>query len=141
MTPGPTAPTVPAMRRYVIPFVVVGALMVLIAALFSVATPSPGEQAAAAGRERDQRAQAMGAYGTPASATTACHEKVRDQLRSPTSATFAAPDVQRAGARWSVAGAVDADNALGATLRTSYRCTVVESAGGAVEVVATLEQP
>lgn len=58
-------------------------------------------------------------------ARLACHHSVRQQLRAPSTASFApASDtrIARSGSEWTLTGWVDAENAFGATVRSTWRC-------------------
>lgn len=54
-----------------------------------------------------------------------CREWARDRLQSPSTAEFKAEEVAPAGDnRWTVTGAIDAENGFGATVRATYTCTI-----------------
>lgn len=73
-----------------------------------------------------------------AAAERACQDMVRDQLRSPASAQFS--DVtSTGGGPWTVTGSVDADNAFGASLRSTWSCQV-RLDGDTFRGVATLDE-
>lgn len=61
---------------------------------------------------------------TADNASTACHEFVKKQLKSPTSASFEDTSTTPDGAGWIVLGTVDSDNSFGANIRGTFRCTV-----------------
>lgn len=55
-------------------------------------------------------------------AKTACENQVKDRLKSPSTAKFNS-DVTGVGP-FTVTGTVDSENSFGATLRSSFQCTV-----------------
>lgn len=57
-----------------------------------------------------------------AHARVACEEGVKDRLVSPASADFSGVTVTASGAAWTVTGAVDSDNAFGASIRNTFTC-------------------
>lgn len=71
-----------------------------------------------------------GSQGGEASAYGACRDYVKDQLVSPSSASFPSlyssevTVTDNGSGRWTVSGPVDADNSFGASLRSSFTCTV-----------------
>lgn len=70
---------------------------------------------------------------TSIDAQAACEEFILDRLKSPSSADFGSATSSRAttaaGEVFVVTGAVDADNAFGASIRNRYVCEVVYSDG------------
>lgn len=52
-----------------------------------------------------------------------CEARVKDLLKAPSTAQFSS-DATGSGT-WKVTGTVDAENSFGATLRSTYGCTVV----------------
>lgn len=75
-----------------------------------------------------------GEYG----ATQACHQWVKDQLKSPSSAHFNGDSVDGDGP-WTIHGTVDAENSFGASLRRGWVCTVSESGGSYTGEAVILE--
>lgn len=57
-------------------------------------------------------------------AQRACEDQVREQLKSPSSASFSNITATGSGASWDVYGSVDAENAFGATIRSDFSCDV-----------------
>jgi hypothetical protein len=58
-------------------------------------------------------------------AERACKDFVKDRLKSPSSADFSATSSAGTGTV-TVTGVVDSDNSFGASLRSTYTCTVVD---------------
>ena len=58
-----------------------------------------------------------------ADAQRACEEVVRDRLVSPASAKFSGVEVSGSGDTFTITGNVDSDNAFGASIRNTFRCT------------------
>ena len=59
-----------------------------------------------------------------AGATRACQDWVRDKLKSPSTATFPGSPTVTGSGPWVITGQVDAQNALGGTLREDWTCNV-----------------
>jgi hypothetical protein len=53
----------------------------------------------------------------------ACRDWVKERLKAPATADFANETVSKAGNRYTVIGAVDAENSFGAKIRTPFVCT------------------
>lgn len=57
-------------------------------------------------------------------AQVACKTFVERQLKAPSTAKFSGLSHSGSGPRWTVTGAVDAENSFGATVRSNWTCTV-----------------
>lgn len=57
-------------------------------------------------------------------AQVACKTYVLDRLKAPASAAFSGLAFTGANPTWTVTGAVDSQNSFGATIRSTFRCTV-----------------
>jgi hypothetical protein len=68
-------------------------------------------------------------YDPWSKAQSVCEDHVLGRLKSPSSAEFGSTEVTTM-APYTVTGVVDAQNSFGATLRSSYTCTVSVSNGG-----------
>lgn len=64
--------------------------------------------------------------GNEYGAKDACHQWIKDQLKSPASADFSGETVS-GDDPWTITGSVDAENSFGANLRKSWTCTVSTS--------------
>jgi len=71
---------------------------------------------------------AIGAGGGAVSDTEVrnqCREWARDQLQAPSTGDFTGEAVTSGGEnRWTVTGAIDAENGFGATVRATYTCEI-----------------
>lgn len=67
-----------------------------------------------------------------------CEQSVREQLRSPSSASFGGHETTQDGSEFEVTGHVDAENAFGASIRTRWICTATHVEGDRWSVSATL---
>ncbi|TSD68135.1 hypothetical protein [Aeromicrobium piscarium] len=75
--------------------------------------------------EPNESASDDGRVGGPGGARLACENLVKDQLKAPGTADFSnVSAVNNGGASWTVTGEVDAENAFGASLRSSFRCSL-----------------
>lgn len=77
-----------------------------------------------------------GDRNTEAYAIVKCQEAVKNQLKSPTTADFTGSSATGDGT-WTVTGSVSSQNGFGATVRSSFQCSVMveaESAGASVRV-------
>lgn len=101
-----------------VPVLVVLALLTV----FVVMSNTPDAQ-----RERAER-------DAPVLAELACERAVKAQLKSPASAEFGSTSVSGSGAKYTVAGTVDAENSFGALMRNSFVCEV-EVEGGRASVI------
>lgn len=52
-----------------------------------------------------------------------CQESVRNKLKSPSTAAFSSTNATGSGT-WTVSGKVDSQNSFGATVRSSFECSV-----------------
>lgn len=59
-------------------------------------------------------------------AERACKDYVKDRLKAPGTARFSAASHTGTGAAYTVRGLVDSENSFGASLRSTYTCTVVD---------------
>jgi hypothetical protein len=57
-------------------------------------------------------------------ALTACREYVKDRLKAPSTARFSDLNLTGSGSRWTVVGAVSAENSFGGTIDMGFTCTV-----------------
>lgn len=64
-----------------------------------------------------------GGSGDSYGAKDACHDWVRDALKSPSTAEFSNDSVVGSGP-WTISGDVDSENSFGAKLRTTWRCEI-----------------
>ena len=55
----------------------------------------------------------------------ACHDWVKDRLKSPSSAKFSGDTIKRTGNTYVVTGAVDSQNSFGAMIRNRYQCEAI----------------
>lgn len=62
--------------------------------------------------------------GNEYGAKQACHEWVKDQLKSPSTADFSGETVTGDSSGWTITGDVDSENGFGAMLRSTWTCTV-----------------
>lgn len=123
------------LRRWGVPFVVVGAITAGIITLLS--SGDPAARARDAQESRNRMAEASGGvYGNPEEASFACRDAVRDNLKAPSTAEFGEPKTTTAGKDWLIAGAVDAQNGYGAMIRSRYTCTVRGDANGSYSIVS-----
>ncbi len=61
--------------------------------------------------------------GTDLGAIDACHQAVKERLKSPASAKFSNDRAaETAEGQWTVTGAVDSENSFGAMIRGTYSC-------------------
>lgn len=59
-----------------------------------------------------------------AEARAVCEQWVRDELRSPSTASFSEVQIDGADPSWAIAGVVDAENAFGGTVRSGWGCGI-----------------
>jgi hypothetical protein len=52
-----------------------------------------------------------------------CEAAIMDRLKAPSTASF--DSTASGGGTWTVTGTVDAENSFGATIRSSYQCSVI----------------
>lgn len=57
-------------------------------------------------------------------AEIACEKFVKDRLKAPSTAKFSNVQHTGGGGRWTVTGAVDAQNSFGAMIRSNFTCSV-----------------
>jgi len=70
-------------------------------------------------------------------AVSQCESRIEGMLKSPATARF---DSKATGSgTWTVNGTVDSENSFGATVRSSYQCTVVINGDRATTTVNWLE--
>ncbi len=67
-----------------------------------------------------------------------CEDRIKQLLKSPATAEFET-DATGSGT-WKVTGTVDSDNSFGASLRSSFQCTVVISGDSATTTVDYLTE-
>lgn len=60
-------------------------------------------------------------------AYNACKKFVKDDLKAPSTASFADHSVSQDGSTYTVTGQVDAENSFGAKIRNDYTCTVTDT--------------
>lgn len=90
------------------------------------ATTSDADVRRIAAELADERRQELCTDGARASAVQQAQQAVSDRLRAPSTADFLSSSVRatRSGCDWIVSGEVDAQNAFGGTVRSSYRAKV-----------------
>ena len=59
-----------------------------------------------------------------ADAIVIAKDKVKEQLKSPSSAKFSNVSASLSGNTWTVTGSVDAQNSFGATIRNTFKVTI-----------------
>lgn len=57
-------------------------------------------------------------------AKDSCHEWVKERLKSPSTASFSGDTVSGSNGDYTIAGAVDSQNSFGATVRSTWTCTI-----------------
>lgn len=60
-------------------------------------------------------------------AYNACKKFVKDDLKAPSTASFADHTVSQDATTYTVTGGVDAENSFGAKIRNTYTCTVTDT--------------
>lgn len=62
--------------------------------------------------------------GDDAQAVTYCEKRVRESLKSPSTANFTYPNVSGSSPNFVVTGVVDSENSFGGTVRSEYQCKI-----------------
>jgi hypothetical protein len=81
------------------------------------------------------RNAAPSADGTATVAEIMCERFIADRLKAPATADYTHERTESSASSWTVVGVVDAENAYGAKLRTSYVCEVRRTSGDRWELV------
>lgn len=102
--------------KVVIVFVVLLLLGLVFWALEAVGLYTPDE-------DRGRSTTDVGSF----EAEYACNDFARDRLKSPSTAHFNEDTSSNVGNRWTVSGSVDSENSFGASLRSTFTCTMTIS--------------
>lgn len=68
-----------------------------------------------------------GGGGDSFAAEYTCNDFVKDRLKSPSTAHFPSDTSSHVGNTWTVHGSVDSENGFGASLRSTFTCTMTVS--------------
>jgi hypothetical protein len=89
----------------------------------AAATPAA---ACGSGDGGGESSKSINGWNGPA-ARDACHDKIKDRLKSPSTAEFEGlfdAGIEQGSTAWTITGHVDSQNGFGATVRSEYTCTV-----------------
>lgn len=125
--PAPPPPAPPSNRGNVstlAKWAVAGIAVVIVGGVFSAINPSSSN----------------GPSDLSSSVKDVCHDRVKDNLKAPATASFGGDDVYHvSGARWTATGYVDAENSFGANVRTYWNCIAIHTGGVNWNVKAWLD--
>lgn len=128
-TPDSVQPEPPAEKpRRRGPLLVVGLLAVVVF-LVIIASCTAGSGSSRAANPELMRLEAI----------SHCEDRVRDELRSPSTAEFNS-EARMSGGAWRVEGSVDAQNGFGATVRADFSCEATISGGSVTSQLVSLDQ-
>lgn len=75
---------------------------------------------------------------TGTDAANVCQQIVKDRLKAPATAEFSGVGYSGSSPRWTVTGAVDAENSFGAKLRMNWTCVIRLDGGWQLESLTGL---